>query len=44
MVPKYPITAQPERQPMAVYSEYVEAHYALVAESAFWKLYRPRSN
>lgn len=44
MVPKHPITVQPERQPMAVYAGYIDAHYTLVTESAFWKLYRPRSN
>jgi hypothetical protein len=44
MVPKKPITAQPERQPMAVYAGYIDAHYTLVTESAYWKLYRPRSN
>jgi hypothetical protein len=43
MVPKYPISVQTERQPMSVYSGYVEAHYTLAAESTFWRLYRRRS-
>jgi hypothetical protein len=44
MVPKYPISVQPERQPISVYAGFLETHYTLAAESAFWKLYRPRSN
>jgi hypothetical protein len=44
MVPKYPISVQPEREPISVYAGFLKAHYTLAAESAFWKLYRSRSN
>ena len=44
MVPRKPIEERPERQPMAVYSTYLDAHYTLQAESTFWRLYRQRSN
>jgi len=43
MVPRNRRPVPPDQQPIRVYSGFVEAHYTLVAESAFWKLYRRRS-
>ncbi|HUJ71168.1 MAG TPA: hypothetical protein VLZ30_02925, partial [Verrucomicrobiae bacterium] len=44
MVPKAPIIEKSQRQLMDVDSSFLDAHYTLVAESTFWKLYRRRSN
>ena len=44
MVPKRPMDEKPERLLMELYSNFLDAHYTLRAESAFWKLYRRRPN
>ena len=43
MVPRNRRPAPPDQQPIRVYSGFLGAHYTLVAESAFWKLYRRQS-
>jgi hypothetical protein len=42
MVPKNRRPVRVDAQPFRVYSGFLEAHYTLVVESAFWKLYRRR--
>jgi hypothetical protein len=42
MVPRNRRPVLPHQQPISVYSGFLEAHYTLVAESAFWRLYRQR--
>jgi hypothetical protein len=44
MVPKESITDPLENQPIDVYGLFIHDHYALAAESPFWKLYRRRPN
>jgi hypothetical protein len=43
MVPRNRRPVEPDQQPILVYSGFLEAHYTLVAESAFWRLYRRRA-